>query len=228
MKRTIIAAAALTALLALSACGSDDSSAAGTVSIAGTESTAVSQADTAESSAAGDSTAAESSAAESTADESTASSEELGEPDVPADAPFAEKTAIKYNGAVFKTGDKMADIKDKLGTEARPSEKSKPCVPDAQEVENCYYPGLSVQVNYEGTIINISLDESTYPGGDGSTAGGVKLGDTIEKAKKFLGTPDEEDEFGLTYKDGEKSLRVLAHDDGKIFVITLEDGSLPF
>ena len=165
------------------------------------------------------------SAAESTA-EAAASGDR--EPEVPATASFAEKTKFKFGDAVFSVGDKFADIKDKLGNEAKPSAKSQPCVPGSQEVENFYYAGLSFQVNYEGTIINMAISEENAPGRDASTAGGLKLGDTRETAKKFLGEPAEEDEFGLKYVDGTTTLNIYDREKDNIFIISIEDTALPF
>lgn len=171
---------------------------------------------------------ADSTPAESTADSTAAAADGSREPEVPATASFAEKTKFKFNGAAFSVGDKFADIKDKLGKEAKPSAKSQPCVPGSQEVENFYYPGLSFQVNYEGTIINMSISEDDAPGRDASTAGGLKLGDTRETAKKFLGDPASEDEYSLKYVEGEVTMTIYDRENQGIFLISIEDHSLPF
>ncbi len=163
-------------------------------------------------------------AAESTAE----SSADERQPEVPADAAFAEKTKIKYNGVTFYTGDTFADIKDKLGKESKPSQKSKPCVPDAHDVEFYYYPGMIVQVNFEGKILEVSVSEEESAGGDGSTAGGLKLGDDLATVKRFLGEPTTEDEYGCTYEEGSCVLKIMLRDGSGVFIINLSDSSLPF
>ena len=245
MRKKIIAktaaflmAASMTA--ALVSCGSNDSSkTSGTVSMgtADTVKTTASAAETvpAETEPAGESKAEESKPEESKAEESkpeesTAESSPADDrqPEVAADASFKERMSIKLNDAVIYPGDKFADIKDKLGKEAKPSSKAKPCVPGAQEVEYFYYPGVTVQVNFEGTIISIAVSEESVPGQDGTTAGGLRLGDTRETAKKFLGKPDQEDEYQLAYNEGSVAVRIYDRENGGIFLISVEDMDLPF
>ena len=235
MRKKIIAktaaflmAASMTA--ALVSCGSNDSSkTSGTVSMgtADTVKTTASAAETvpAETEPAGESKAEESKPEESTAESSPADDRQ---PEVAADASFKERMSIKLNDAVIYPGDKFADIKDKLGKEAKPSSKAKPCVPGAQEVEYFYYPGVTVQVNFEGTIISIAVSEESVPGQDGTTAGGLRLGDTRETAKKFLGKPDQEDEYQLAYNEGSVAVRIYDRENGGIFLISVEDMDLPF
>ena len=235
MRKKIIAktaaflmAASMTA--ALVSCGSNDSSkTSGTVSMgtADTVKTTASAAETvpAETEPAGESKAEESKPEESTAESSPADDRQ---PEVAADASFKERMSIKLNDAVIYPGDKFADIKDKLGKEAKPSSKAKPCVPGAQEVEYFYYPGVTIQVNFEGTIISIAVSEESAPGKDGTTAGGLRLGDTRETAKKFLGKPDQEDEYQLAYNEGSVAVRIYDRENEGIFLISVEDMDLPF
>lgn len=168
------------------------------------------------------------SAAESTDASAAESTGGEDQPEVSADAPFAEKTAIKYNGVTFYVGQKFADIKEQLGKESKPSDKSVPCVPGAQDVENFYYPGLSFQVNYEGNIISISLSNDFTPGNEASTAGGLRLGDDLAKVKKVLGEPTTEDEFGCKYTEGSITLSVMLRENEGVFIISLTDESLPY
>ncbi len=166
---------------------------------------------------------------ESKPDESAPDESQPGEqPAVPATAALAEKAKMIFNGVTVSVGDKYADVKDALGEEAAESKKSQPCVPGAQEVEYHYYAGFIVEVNYEGTIMYISLSEENVPGTEGSTAGGLKLKDTREKAKQFLGEPDEEDEFHISYKDGSLTMNVYIREKDGIFIISAEDTSIPF
>ena len=212
--------------LALASCGSGDSSVkeSGTVNIPASSKAEVTSSASeapAESSAAEVSSAVESaadSAAESTASEANA-------PEVPATASFAEKTKFKYNGATIEYGTKFADIKDQLGKMSKPSSTSTPCVPNAHDVEYYYYAGLIIQVNFEGTIIDIQLNEEMAPGREGSTAGGLKLGDTREKAKEFLGEPTSEDEYCISYKDPDstKTLNVYDREGEGIYIIGISD-----
>ena len=239
MKRTIAVLSALimaASAAALASCGGSESSkSGGTVSLGSSDSSKAATASSADSSASEpvkdsqaqeSSVSAESSPAESAPAESSAEGDR--QPEVSPDASFKERMSIKYNGVTFYPGDKFADIKDKLGKEAMPSSRSKPCVPGAQEVEFYYYPGLTIQVNFEGTIINISVSEDSAPGRDASTAGGVKLGDTRETAKKFLGAPTAEDEYSLQYKEGEVTVNIYDRDNEGIFVIGIEDASIVF
>ena len=240
MKKNLLAKAcavlmAASVTLALAACGSSDSSREGTVSLGPSDASGAAESAAAESKA---ESAAEESKAESAAEESKAAEEnapaaesaasEERTPEVAADAPFAEKFRFRYNGADFYVGEKFADIKDKLGKEAKPSAASKPCVPGAQDITFYYYPGLTIQVNFEGTVIEIALGEENAPGRDASTAGGLKLGDSIETAKKFLGEPAVQDEYHIEYTEGTASVSIYGRENEGIFIITLSDSSLPF
>ena len=225
--------------LALASCGSSDSSNtnSGTVNIPASSEAAVS------SEAPADSSAAESAAeapaestaetpAESTAETPAESTAENApstdiEPEVPATASFDEKAKFKYNGATFTIGEKFDGIKDQLGNQAKPSSVAKPCAPDAHDVDVYYYPGLTIQVNFEGTIIDITLSEESVPGTDATTASGLKLGDSRETAKKFLGEPSTEDEFSLSYTEGTKYLSIYDRESG-IYIISLSDTALPY
>lgn len=211
--------------LMLASCGSSDSSSkGGTVSL---QETSAAEAVSSSSEASDVSEPA----AESTpgADDQSAASEG-STPAVPATASFAEKTKYIYNGATFEIGSKFADVKDKLGDQAKPSATSTPCVPGAHDVEYFYYAGLIIQVNFEGTIMDIQLNEEMAPGRDGTISVGLKLGDTREKAKELLGEPASEDEYSITYKDpdSKKTLSIYDRENEGIYIIGLTDSEIPF
>ena len=162
--------------------------------------------------------------AEETSSEAEDSSEDEAELD---EMTFDQKATFAYNGMTFKVGDKIDDLREAFGEEALPSQMMTPCVDGAQDVELIYYPGLTIQVNYEGTIITVDITEESALGRDASLACGLKLGDTRETAKKLLGEADDENDYGLTYTDGSKNLRILYHND-EINLISSDDMSLPF
>ena len=171
------------------------------------------------------STPDESTADVSTPDESTADG---GAPAVSPDAALADKGKVVLNGAAFGMGDKFADVKDKLGDQAKPPKSSKPCVPGAQDVEFNYYPGLTVQVNYEGTVIAATISGDDAPGRDASLAAGVKIGSSRDDVKALMGEPGSEDEFGLQYMEGDLRISIYDREDEGVFCISIEDSSLPF
>ena len=155
------------------------------------------------------------------------SSAEERQPETPENASLMEKFAVKYNGVTFSVGDKFGNIKDLMGEQAKPSKMMQPCVPDSQEVELVYYPGMTIQVNYEDTIISVSITEEECPGRDVSIACGLRLGDDRETAKRFLGE-GEEDEYGITYKSGSMMYQVMDREKDGIFLISAYDNDLPF
>ena len=90
--------------------------------------------------------------------------------------------------------------------------------------------GLIIQVNFEGTVIDIELTEEMAPGREGTTAGGLKLGDSRERAKELLGEPTSEDEYSISYTkpDTKRTLSIHDREGDGIFLISLIDGDMPF
>ena len=141
---------------------------------------------------------------------------------------LAEKASVVYNGITFNIGDKLGNFRDMLGDTAKESIKMQPCVPGSQEVELVYYPGLTLQVNYEDTVISVSITEEDAPGRDAALSCGLKLGDDRAKAKSLLGEPDEENEYALTYNIGDTSLMVYDREKDGIYLIGINNLNLPF
>ena len=170
---------------------------------------------------------ADSSSAEESAPEAVSVPEENSQAGEPVEQTFDGKATFAYNGVYFSVGDKMSTIKDQLGNEAKPSATMTPCAEGAQDVSLYYYPGLTIQVNFEDTIISVTASEEDAPGKDAALVCGLKVGDSRETAKSLLGTPDDENDYGLSYKEGTKTLQVF-YNDGTINLISSMDTALPF
>ena len=212
-KRTLAAAAAVAiAAVSFAGCG-DSSSASGTVTNA-TSANAVTEAP-----AATDAPAETNAPAETDAPATT---------DAPAGKTYehifkADMAKIKYNGAEIAVGDNINDVKASLGDEAAPSTDAPSCL-TGNTIKEYYYKGMTIQANTSGVIFSISLCNDPYEGGDGSTVGGVKLGDDEAAVKDVLGEPDETKKTNLIYKDGTLSLQVTVAKKGTN-VIWVSDSS---
>lgn len=144
---------------------------------------------------------------------------------------LAAKSRFAYNGVEFGVGDKGSDVVSRLGDQAqiKPSEKSQPCIPGAGEVETFYYPGFIIEVTQYDIVASVCLTNDFDDSKDCSTLGGLKLGQTLEDAKKIIGTDNmTENEFGLNYQDGDKYLTISVREDGSIFSIKAEDLSIEY
>ena len=132
------------------------------------------------------------------------------------------KYNIIYNDTEFSIGDNFDKIKEKLGKEAKPSDKSKPCNPYAKgEIAHYYYDGLTIDTNYEGIINYISIDSDTV-----MLSSKVKVGMKSEEIKELIGNI-EEDEYSLrTDINNDIYVNMIKNDDGTIMVISIEDMSI--
>ena len=93
-------------------------------------------------------------------------------------------------------------------------------------IETFSFDGFTVQVTESGIVYSINLNSESKSDNLCTTVGGVKIGSTSEEVKKALGEPSSEDEYGLTYQEGELYLSFILDDDGKMMSITVEDMSI--
>ncbi|MBQ8912813.1 MAG: hypothetical protein IJ054_02055 [Lachnospiraceae bacterium] len=145
------------------------------------------------------------------------------------DDSLAAKARFVYNGVEFGAGDKASEVVAKLGDQIKPSEKSQPCVPGSSEIETYYFPGFTFDVSKDDVIFSICLTNDYDDSKDCTTVGGVGIGKSLDDAKSILGTDNcEENEFGLTYTEGDIYLSVSIDDDGNVFSVRVEDTSIEF
>lgn len=156
----------------------------------------------------------------------SATTVETGDSVEASDTSLAGNSRFIYNGVEFGVGDKADEVIPKLGDQIKPSEKSQPCVPDAGMIETFSFDGFTVQVTESGIIYSINLNSDSTGDTPCTTVGGVKIGSTAEDVKKALGEPSSEDEYGLTYQEGELYFSFILDDDGKMMSITVEDMSI--
>ena len=133
---------------------------------------------------------------------------------------------VTLNGVTFGVGDKASDVVAKLGDQIKPSDKSQPCIPGAGEITHYYYPGLVIAASQYDVISTISFTNDYGEGKDAKTVGGVGLGSTAADIKAALGTPSSEDEYGLSFADGDFSVTVVFADDNTAMSINIDDMSI--
>lgn len=156
----------------------------------------------------------------------SATTVETGDSGEASDTSLAGNSRFIYNGVEFGVGDKADEVIPKLGDQIKPSEKSQPCVPDAGMIETFSFDGFIIQVTESGIIYSINLNNESTSDNLCTTVGGIKIGSTLDEVKKALGDPADENEYGLTYQDGELYLSFVIDDDGKMMSITVEDMSI--
>ena len=139
---------------------------------------------------------------------------------------LAASARVTYNGVTFGTGDKASDIVASLGDQARPSDTSKPCIPDAGEMTNYYFAGMIISASQYDVITNISFTKDYGDGTEAKTVDGIGLGSTADEIKAALGNPDYEDEYGISYNADKLSLSIVFDDDKTAMSITIEDMSI--
>lgn len=112
-----------------------------------------------------------------------------------------DKLVILANGATFRIDDKFDEVKEKLGTEIRPSQTYTPCGgSDDAQVTSHYYDGYYIDVSSDGIIFRAVISENENPGSK-VTLAGIKLGDSPEDVKKaFNVKPDIADEYTINYE----------------------------
>ena len=211
-KKTLAIIATAVMAVGLCACGGDKeetTAAAVTTEVVTTE--AAGGDDVTEAAPAGEETTAEASA-----DTPTASGS------------LREKTKLTVGGYTFAVGDKFADVKGNLPAEVRPSESIKPCDPNAQgEITHYYYPGCSVEVNLEDTIISVHLTRENGEG-DAAFACGLTLGSSKEDVLKTIDIQLDDTEYGATYMDGQYIADFIWDDDGNVMAASATDQDLPY
>lgn len=229
-KNHILALAAAAAVaVCFAGCGNDDSSSkSGSVSLTTTTTTAAQDASTPEESKADESKADESKNDESKNDESKndESKSDSSETAAPS-GDIKTKAKLVYNGFEFGVGDNLNDIKDKLGSEAGPSQKVESCMTGKPEVVY-YFKNINVHTSTEGVIYSVDMGmDALFEGEDGQTKDGVKVGMTFDEAKKLLGEPTKTDSYNYFYEDGTLRLQLAASldDDSKVGAISVTDPS---
>ena len=129
---------------------------------------------------------------------------------------------VIYNGEEFAIGDKIDDIREKLGQESKPSETVKACNPYAKgENTFYYYDGLAIETNYQGVICSVCLDNSIA-----SLKFGARVGQTADEVTSTM-AGGIADEYSINYKVGDDFYCTMGkNDDGTIASIRIEDLSI--
>ena len=139
---------------------------------------------------------------------------------------LAAKTKVTFNGVSFGCGDKASDVVAKLGEQVRPSDTAQPCIPEAGELTHYYFAGCVITASQYDVITQVSLTNDYAPGTEAKIAGTIGLGSKSDEIKSALGDPTREDEYGLTYEDGDYSFNVVFGDDGGAMSMYIEDMSI--
>lgn len=136
----------------------------------------------------------------------------------------ADFAKIRYNGMTFGVGDNMKEIKGRLGAEAAPATNAPSCL-TGKTIKEYYYNGMTVQATDTGMIFSVTLSDDLYPGGDGATESGIKLGDSDPTVKAICGEPAESQKSNLIYKDGTVCMQITFSASGAA-VIWITDTSI--
>ena len=136
----------------------------------------------------------------------------------------ADNAKVKYNGQEIKTGDSINDVKGGLGAEAAPASQAPSCL-SGNTINEYYFPGMTIQANPDGVIFSIELTNALYAGGDGTTADGFKVGDTVDTVKAKLGEPTETKGTSPVYTAGTVSMQCSGSPSG-IESIWISDSSI--
>lgn len=212
--KTLLCIAACAAVMtSLAACGDSESSTAGQVSLSTTTTTTAAQ-ESAESTE----QTTESAADVTTPDESTAAPVSENNKSV------AEKSRVSYNGFELGTGDSIDAIKDSLGAESAPSTDAASCL-TGNIIKEYYYAGMSLQVNGDGKIFAITLNNEMYPGDNAKTVDGVAVGTSEDDAKALLGEPTSSTKTNLKYTDGTQEMTVTVI-KGAVDTVLITDSAL--
>ena len=118
---------------------------------------------------------------------------------------------------------KYADIKDALGSEAKPSEGWEPCVGEGgSSMTTHFYQGVILDEDpANGLIVRIVVDAEEVTGDPSAVtlAGKLKVGGPADQIKEIFGEPKEtdtdEDGTSYTYEYG-KTLFMIQTKDNKI------------
>ncbi len=198
-------------VLALAGCGESGSSSAADTA-ATTPAAAQSEA------------AAESEAAAPAESTETAESAAEGGETAAASSFTADNAKVKYNGTELAVGDNINDKKGSLGAEAAPASQAPSCL-TGNTINEYYFPGMTIQANNDGIIFSIELTNALYSGGDGTTADGFKVGDTVDSIKAVLGEPTETKGTSPVYTAGTVSMQASGSPSG-IESIWISDSSI--
>ena len=118
------------------------------------------------------------------------------------------------NGVEIHLGVPYAELKEKLGDEAKPSETIEACDPNSDWVQiQHYYPGITVSEDKDGNVFGIELSEWAVGPGDATLNGVLKVGvSTREDVVKALGEP-EPNEYGIFYDWNDYRLAIYLNEE---------------
>ena len=168
------------AVLALTACGSDDEKKSGTTEVKTTVTTAPASTST---DPASTSTEPASTSTDPKTPDSTSTSTEPETTEPAASGSFsADSLKVVYKGVEIKLGDKVSDLKDSLGAESAPVSEGEDCLSGAK-TRFYNYAGMQLTANQDDVILKINLANFEYPGDEVATAGGLKIGDAYDRIK---------------------------------------------
>lgn len=121
---------------------------------------------------------------------------------------------MSFNGTDLQVGTVWNDVKDSLGSEAKPSETIEPCGGGDYIQIVHFYDGLTVTTLRDETIVSLEIPmdgESTA-----AVNGTVTKGSSADDVKAALGdTPNMEDEYMISYTFGNVQVNINL-DNGKV------------
>ncbi|MBO4450406.1 MAG: hypothetical protein J5777_07450 [Clostridiales bacterium] len=125
-----------------------------------------------------------------------------------------DKYYLTYNGVKIVLGAETAPVVKAIGKEYVYTENP-----------SCAYVGIDYTYDYKSFIIYAQTKDgkefiNTVEVRDNTVdCGGVKVGQTLDEAKKVFGTPSSDAEYGIIYVKNGTELQFIADDSGKIIYI---------
>lgn len=118
------------------------------------------------------------------------------------------------NGVEIHMGVPYAELAEKLGSEAKPSETIESCDPGSDWITiQHFYPGITVNEDKNGNVFGIEMSEWAVGPGDVTINGVLKPGEaTEEDIYEVLGKP-EPNEYGIFYDWNGYNLGIYLNED---------------
>ena len=119
------------------------------------------------------------------------------------------------NGVEIHMGVPYAELAEKLGGEAKPSETIESCDPGSDWITiQHFYPGITVNEDKNGNVFGIEMSEWAVGPGDVTINGVLKPGESTEEdIYEVLGKPEEPNEYGIFYDWNGYNLGVYLNED---------------
>lgn len=121
------------------------------------------------------------------------------------------------NGVEIRMGVPFAELGEKLGGEAKPSETIESCDPGSDWVQiQHYYPGITIHEDKNGNVFGAEMSDWNVPGEDVTLNGALKLHEsTRDDVVAVFGEP-EPNEYGIFYYFPGYTLSIYLNEDSGV------------